>query len=94
MEQTAWTGVMMDGLPGEMLLVLAFLLWMVFGLILVSNPRNPLNQWCFASGMLFSVGALKEFIFIVWAPSWCRRGSGQPHSPMPCIRCSALCFTT
>ena len=74
MEQTAWTGVMMDGLPGEMLLVLAFLLWLVFGLILVSNPRNPLNQWCFASGMLFSVGALKEFIFYTLGPKLVWRG--------------------
>ncbi len=74
MEQTAWTGVMMDGLPGEMLLVLAFLLWMVFGLILVSNPRNPLNQWCFASGMLFSVGALKEFIFYSLGPKLVQKG--------------------
>lgn len=74
MEPSAWTGVVMDGLPGEMLLVLAFLLWMVFGLILISNPRNPLNQWCFASGMLFSVGALKEFVFYTLGPKLVWRG--------------------
>ena len=74
METAGWMDVMMDGLPGELLLVLALLLWMVFGAILVSEPRNRMNLWCFASGTLFSVGALKEFLFYTLGPRLIHRG--------------------
>ena len=69
-----WVHIMTNGIPGELLLVFTFLIWMVFGLILVSDPKNRLNQWCFGSGMMFSVGALKEFLFYTLGPELIRRG--------------------
>ena len=37
-------------------------------MILGSNTKSRLNIWCFCSGMLFSVGALKEYLFYVLGP--------------------------
>ncbi len=48
-------------LPDSFLLTFTFLIWLVFLLIFCSNPRNKLNLWCFITGMLLSVGAVKEF---------------------------------
>lgn len=62
------------GIPGEYLLLFTLLIWVVFSLILVSNPRNRLNLWCFVSGMTFSVGALKEYLFYTLGPALIRRG--------------------
>ena len=69
-----WAHIMANGIPGELLLVFTLLIWMVFGLILVSDPKNRLNQWCFGSGMMFSVGALKEFLFYTLGPELIHRG--------------------
>ena len=52
-----------QGLPGEMLLVFTMVLWCIFTLILLADLHNKLNNWCFISGILFSVGALKEYLF-------------------------------
>ena len=46
-----------NGLPGEIILAFTVLIWGIFLLILLGNPRNKLNIWCFISGMTFSVGA-------------------------------------
>ena len=32
-------------------------------MILMSSPRNKVNQWCFIAGALLSVGVLKEYIY-------------------------------
>lgn len=66
--QPAWTHILTDGIPGELLLVLTILIWAIFGMILGSNTKSRLNIWCFCSGMLFSVGALKEYLFYVLGP--------------------------
>lgn len=55
-------------LPGELLLLFTVLIWVVFLLILFSNPHNKLNIWCFIGGMTFSVGALKEFLYYTLGP--------------------------
>ncbi len=70
--------VVMDGFPGELMLLFTFLIWTVFTLILVSNPRNPLNLWCFGSGIMFSVGTLKEYLFYTLGPALIRRGLWSP----------------
>lgn len=69
-----WTDVVANGIPGELLLVLSVFLWMIFALILASNPRNKLNFWCFCSGILFSVGALKEFLYYTLGQELIRQG--------------------
>lgn len=76
--QTGTTNIAATGIPGALLLVFTFLIWLIFALILSSNPRNRLNIWCFAGGMLFSVGALKEFLFYTAGPLLIRRGLCTP----------------
>ena len=49
-------------LPGTHLLVFTLVIWAAFSLVLLADARNQLNQWCFAGGMMFSVGALKEYL--------------------------------
>ena len=72
--QPEWAYIMTDGIPGELLLVFTLLIWLVFGLILMSDPKNRLNQRCFGTGMMFSVGALKEFLFYTLGPKLIHRG--------------------
>ena len=64
----AWLHIFSDGTPGELLLVLTLLIWAIFAMILFSNAKSRLNIWCFCSGMLFSVGALKEYLFYTLGP--------------------------
>ena len=66
--------IIADGIPGELLLVLTLLIWAIFAMILGSNVKNRLNIWCFCSGMLFSVGALKEYLFYTLGPMLIERG--------------------
>lgn len=72
--QTAWMHIFTDGIPGELLLVLTILIWAIFGMILGSNTKSQLNIWCFCSGMLFSVGALKEYLFYTLGPILVEKG--------------------
>lgn len=67
-------GIASRGIPGEHLLLFTLLIWAVFTLILISNPRNRLNLWCFISGMTFSVGALKEYLYYTLGPVLIRKG--------------------
>lgn len=67
-DSSRWAAVVTDGIPGELLLVFALLIWAIFLMILCSNPKNKLNFWCFCSGMLFSIGALKEYLFYTLGP--------------------------
>lgn len=66
--QPVWTQILTEGIPGELLLVLTLLIWAVFAMILFSNPGSRLNRWCFCSGMMFSIGALKEYLFYTLGP--------------------------
>lgn len=72
--QPAWMHILTDGIPGELLLVLTILIWAIFGMILGSNARSRLNIWCFCSGMFFSVGALKEYLFYTLGPMLIEEG--------------------
>ena len=71
---TEFLDLAVHGIPGEFLLLFTVLIWVVFALILFSDPRNRLNLWCFISGMTFSIGALKEFLFYTLGPELIRRG--------------------
>ena len=51
------------GLPVTALLLFTVLIWILYGLILVSSPKNKVNQWCFICGYLLSTGILKEYLY-------------------------------
>lgn len=57
-----------QGLPGEFLLVFTLLIWILFILIYLSNVKNKLNFWCFLSGMFFSMGVFKEYLYFTLNP--------------------------
>ena len=52
-----------NGLPNVLLLLFTMLIWGLYFMILMSSPRNKVNQWCFIAGALLSVGVLKEYIY-------------------------------
>lgn len=56
------------GLPGEFLLLFTVLVWMLFFLIYLGNRQNRLNRWCFISGMCFSMGVFKEYLYFTFFP--------------------------
>ena len=62
------------GLPGELMLLFTFLVLVFFMVILLSNPHNKTNLWCFAAGMLFSVGVLKEYLYYTLGPTLIEAG--------------------
>ncbi|MCI8550769.1 MAG: HAMP domain-containing histidine kinase [Lachnospiraceae bacterium] len=57
-----------SGLPGELLLLFTVIIWMLFIIIRLGNPQNVLNRWCFISGMIFSIGVLKEYLYFTLFP--------------------------
>lgn len=52
-----------QGIHGFYLMFFTLLIWIVFSLILTANPHNKLNQWCFITGLMFSIGTFKEFLY-------------------------------
>lgn len=60
------------GLPGEFLLLFTILIWLLFFLIYLGNRHNKLNRWCFISGMCFSLGVFKEYLYFTLFPVLCR----------------------
>ena len=52
-----------NGLPNVLLLLFTMLIWGLYFMILMSSPRNKVNQWCFIAGALLRVGVLKEYIY-------------------------------
>lgn len=56
------------GLPGEFLLLFTVLVWLLFFLIYLGNRQNRLNRWCFVSGMCFSMGVFKEYLYFTFFP--------------------------
>lgn len=58
-----------QGLSGNMLLLFTLLVWLMFILILLANRHNRLNRWCFISGMCFSLGVLKEYLYYSLYPA-------------------------
>lgn len=57
-----------QGLPGEFLLLFVIFIWLLFILTLLSDIHNKLNFWCFISGMIFSLGVLKEYLYFCLVP--------------------------
>lgn len=56
------------GLPGEFLLLFTILIWCLFFLVYLGNRQSKLNRWCFISGMCFSLGVLKEYLYFTLFP--------------------------
>ena len=94
-------------LPGAHLLVFTLVIWAAFSLVLLADTRNQLNQWCFTGGMMFSVGALKEYLYYGLAPSliasgiWTQAGASLMYSVLsavfyllaiPCVMMFAFYF--
>lgn len=94
-------------LPGMHLLVFTLVIWAAFSLVLLADARNQLNQWCFTGGMMFSVGALKEYLYYGLAPSliasgiWTQAGASLMYSVLsaafyllaiPCVMMFAFYF--
>lgn len=94
-------------LPGTHLLVFTLVIWAAFSLVLLADTRNQLNQWCFTGGMMFSVGALKEYLYYGLAPSliasgiWTQAGASLMYSVLsaafyllaiPCVMMFAFYF--
>ncbi len=55
-------------MPVGVNLLFTVLLWTFFTVILFSNRKDKVNQWCFAGGMIFSLGVLKEYFFFDLIP--------------------------
>lgn len=94
-------------LPGTHLLVFTLVIWAAFSLVLLADTRNQLNQWCFTGGMMFSVGALKEYLYYGLGPSliasgiWTQAGASLMYSVLsaafyllaiPCVMMFAFYF--
>lgn len=94
-------------LPGTHLLVFTLVIWAAFSLVLLADARNQLNQWCFTGGMMFSVGALKEYLYYGLGPSliasgiWTQAGASLMYSilsavfyllAIPCVMMFAFYF--
>lgn len=94
-------------LPGTHLLVFTLVIWAAFSLVLLADARNQLNQWCFTGGMMFSVGALKEYLYYGLGPSliasgiWTQAGASLMYSVLsaafyllaiPCVMMFAFYF--
>lgn len=60
------------GLPGEFILLFTILIWLLFFLVYLGNRHSKLNRWCFISGMCFSVGVLKEYLYFTLFPVLCQ----------------------
>ncbi|MDO4262058.1 MAG: HAMP domain-containing sensor histidine kinase [Eubacteriales bacterium] len=61
-------------MPGEVLLLFAFLIWTAFFLIYLSSPRSRMNRWCFASGLIFGEGVMKEYLYYELGPVLVEQG--------------------
>lgn len=75
MDRTDWIiNIAQKGLPGELLLAFAILILGIFSLVLLANPHNKLNIWCFISGVTFSIGAWKEYLYYTLGPTLVMEG--------------------
>ncbi len=45
------------------MLLFTILIWVLYILILVSSPRNKVNQWCCICGCFLGLGVLKEYLY-------------------------------
>ncbi len=56
-------------MPVTVNLYFTVLIWILFIIIFFSNRKSKVNQWCFISGMVFSIGVLKEYYFYDLLPA-------------------------
>lgn len=63
-----------QGMRGEILLLFALLVWLIFFIIYRSSPRNRMNRWCFASGLIFGTGVMKEYLYYELGPELIANG--------------------
>lgn len=49
-------------------MVFTLLIWLLLFLIYISDKHNKINQWCAISGIFFSLGTLKEYLYFELAP--------------------------
>ncbi len=52
-----------QGLPVTYLLLFTLLIWGLYLTVLLSSRKNKVNQWCFITGFLLSIGVLKEYLY-------------------------------
>lgn len=77
------------------LLIFTIFILLISFVMLQSNPRQPANRWCFASGCIFAVGAFKEYLYselglVLIGYGWLTQQSlGQAYYRMTMVQC---CF--
>lgn len=67
-------------MPNGINLLFTILIWIFLLIVLLSNRTSKVNQWCFISGMIFSLGVFKEYFFFDWLP-YARNPIGALLSP-------------
>ncbi len=55
-------------MPGGINLIFTLLIWTFFTVVLLSNRHSRINQWCFISGLILSLGVFKEYIYFDLIP--------------------------
>lgn len=68
-----------QGFPPIVLLIFTILIWILFLSIFLSNYHNKQNRWCFVAGMLFSLGAFKEYLLYGMMPVLLEHLPGIPE---------------
>lgn len=63
-----------QGVRGGILLLFALLIWLLFFIIYRAGPRKRMNRWCFASGLLFGTGVMKEYLYYEIGPGLIAKG--------------------
>lgn len=51
------------GMATAELLIFTLLIWALYALVLISSPKNKVNQWCCIGGFLLGMGVFKEYIY-------------------------------
>lgn len=68
-------------MPGSANLMFTLLIWVFLLIVLLSNRASKVNRWLFYSGMIFSLGVFKEYLFFDWLPSAAASPLGAFLSP-------------
>ncbi len=63
-----------QGVRGEILLLFALFVWLIFFIIYRSSPRRRMNRWCFVSGLIFGTGVMKEYLYYELGPGLIAKG--------------------
>ena len=74
-----------QGFPPIVLLIFTILIWILFLSIFLSNHQNKQNRWCFVAGMIFSLGAFKEYLLYGMMPVLTKHFPGIPEAAYYCV---------